>query len=114
MAKSTYDLTRRLTVQQNTLAGTMDGNGNPAEDWDTVCTVYAQKTGLKGRLFYAAAAAQKEDDVMFVTYYRADITAAMRIIDGPEIFEIKVPPVDEDGTRMWMQLHCRAVLQNGT
>lgn len=60
---------------------------------------------------------------MFTTYYRDGVKAGMQLIDGTAVdgtpnqnaqtYEIKVPPVDADGTRQWMQLHCREVLENG-
>jgi len=123
MAKNTYDLNRIITIQNNAAEGTTDANGNPAFNWINLCTVYAQKLGLKGRLFYDAAAAQEEDDVMFTIYFRYGIRSTMRLIDTTDIngvatanaqtYELKVPPTDPDGTRKYLELHCREVFENG-
>lgn len=36
--------------------------------------------------------------------YRADITAAMRVISGTRTFRLQGPPVDRDGRREWLDL----------
>ncbi len=106
------EMTHKIIIQNNVATGQND-SGFPLEDWQPLVTVYAKRTGLKGRLFYQAAAAQAESDVMFTIRYRQDIKALMRLIDGTETFEINLPPVDPDGRRMWLEIHTRQVLQNG-
>ena len=115
MATSAFNFERIVTVQYNAQRGQIDSEGHNQEDWQPYCQIFAHRLDVKGRLYFEAAAAQKEDDVTFIIYYRRnrDITAAMRIVDGADTLEIKVPPVDTDGTRMYMEVHCREVLENG-
>ena len=105
----------KITIQYNAQPDRVDDNGVSWPDFQPLSgmPIYAKKTGLKGRLFYQAAAAQAEDDIMFTIHYRTGLKAMMRIIEGMEIYEIKVPPVDSDGHRMWLDIHTRQVLQNG-
>ena len=107
------ELIHKILIQYNASADQTDDNGSPLEDWQSLMTVYAKKSGLKGRLFYQAAAVQAESDVMFTIRYSDGIKAGMRLIEGTETFEVKVPPIDLDGRRMWLEIHTRQVLQNG-
>jgi len=93
------DLRHKIIIQYNAALDQTDDNGNPLEDWQTLMTPYAKRTGLKGKLFYQAAAAQAETDILFTIRYRDGIKAGMRLIHGIETFEVKVPPVDPTGTK---------------
>jgi len=107
------DLRHKIMIQYNAALDQTDDNGNPLEDWQTLMTPYAKRTGLKGKLFYQAAAAQAETDILFTIRYREGIKAGMRLIHGADSFEVKVPPVDTTGRRRWLEIHTREVLQNG-
>jgi len=107
------DLRHKISIQCNAALDQTDDNGNPLEDWQTLMTTYAKRTGLKGKLFYQAAAAQAETDILFTVRYRNGIKAGMRLIHVTDSFEIKVPPVDPTGRRRWLELHTRQVLPNG-
>lgn len=106
-------LRHKITIRYNASTGQTNDNGGPLEDWQTLVTVHAKRSGLKGRLFYQAAAVQAESDVMFIIRYRSDVKAGMKLIHGAESFELKIPPVDVDGRRKYLELHTRQVLQNG-
>lgn len=108
------DMRHKITITSNEAAeGQTDSNGFPVENWKTVLTTYAKRTGLKGHLFYQAAAARAETDIMYTIRYQDGIEAGMRVVDLSEIYEIKVPPIDPDGRRLWLEIHTRQVLQNG-
>ncbi|MDQ7095946.1 phage head closure protein [Desulfosporosinus sp. PR] len=115
MAVKAGELRHCITIQYNAALGQTDENSFSAEDWRPLCSksLYAKKDGLKGRLFYQAAAAQAEDDIMFTIRYLEGIKAGMRVIEGSETFEVKVSPIDVDGLRQWLEVHTRQVLQNG-
>lgn len=110
---SVGELTHKLIINYNAQPGRTDENDNPWPDWQKLATVYAKKIGLKGKLFFQAAAVQAETDILYTIRYREDIKASMQIIDRLEILEVKVPPVDTDGIRQWLEIHARAVLTNG-
>jgi len=107
------DLRHKIIIQYNAALDQTDDNGNPLEDWQTLITTYAKRTGLKGKLFYQAAAAQAETDILFTVRYRDGIKAGMNVIHGTDSFEVKVPPIDPTGRRRWLEIHTRQVLQNG-
>ena len=107
------DLRHKITIQYNAASGQTDTNGCPVDDWQPLVSAYAKRSGVPGRLFYQAAAYQMENDVIFTIRYRSDIRAGMRVIEGSETFEIKVPPVDLDGRRRFLEIRVRQVLQNG-
>lgn len=109
------DLRHRIKIQYNAKAGQTDDNDNPIYDWQpiTINTIWAKKAGLKGKLFYQAAATNSENNVMFTIRYRSDVKAGMQLIDGNDIYDIYIKPIDPDDKRMWLQLHCKEILQNG-
>jgi head-tail adaptor len=84
----------------------VDGNGNPLP-------IMALKEGIKGRLYFQAAAVQSESDIQYTIRFRTDVKATMQIVDDTETLIIKVPPVDPDGYRMWLEIHARDVMANG-
>ncbi|HWQ89520.1 MAG TPA: phage head closure protein [Desulfitobacteriaceae bacterium] len=108
------ELRHLITIKYNATLGMTNSDGFPVETWVTLTTAWAKRSGLKGRLFYQAAAAQAETDVIFTTRFKEGIKAGMRIHEGQEIYEIKMPPIDPDGSRKWLEIHTRQVLQNGS
>lgn len=112
---TTYNLTHRVTIQYNAAAGQTDSNGErKAPELRTLATVFADRSGMKGYLKFAAAMSGHEDDEMFVIYWRPDVRAGMLFIENGEAFELKVPPFDPDGTRMWLECHCRRLTAGGS
>ena len=109
------DLRQKIIINYNAQPDRTNESGLPYPDWKplTSASIHAKRTGLTGRLFYQAAAAQSEADVLFTIRYRNDVKAGMQIIDGTEVFEITVPPIDPEGRRAWLEIHSRQVLQNG-
>lgn len=107
------DLRYKITILYNAAAGQISPNGSPVDDWQPLVTAYAKREGVTGRLFYQAAAYQMENDITFTIRFRSGIKAGMRVIEGSDTFEIKVPPADLDGRRSWLEIRTRQVLQNG-
>jgi SPP1 family predicted phage head-tail adaptor len=106
---SAYKLNHTLIIKHNTNDGTTDPL--PA-DWQTFCTVRAEKSGLKGRLFFETAAQQSESSATFTIHYRTDIKPGMRIIDNGDEnhpYEVKGDPVDPDDNRRWLEIHARRI-----
>lgn len=104
------DLNHHITV---TKPGPSSGYSSDPGEPIVVCITWAQKKGLTGRNFYQAAASQTEAEVTYTIRYRTDITAGMSVVEGSCTFEIYTPPVDEDGDRCWLTLHCKEVLPSG-
>lgn len=85
---------------------TTDNEGFPIKDWVKFKSLWVSKQGLIGRTFYAAAATQSENDVTYKTRYTKGIKAGMRVVDGDDIYYIKIDPVDKDGKRKELYLIC--------
>ena len=91
-----------------------DGTTEPV--WRALCTVWAKKAGLKGRTYYAAAAAQAESDAVFTIRYHTGIKPDMRIYldkDTVNQYRITSEPVDLNNDKAWLELHTQRVDQNG-
>lgn len=100
-------LRSKITIQHR-VTGT-DENGYPYEEWQNFVVVWAAKRGLGGREYYAAAAVQSENDVVFTVRYNqttSQITPEMRIIEGTDTekpYNIK-SIVDKDGSKRWLEI----------
>lgn len=84
MAKriKTNDLDRRITIQKK--GRKVDDAGFPVpnpKEWEDVVTVWAAREPIRGREFFAAAAAQAETTVRYKIRYREGITSEMRLYD---------------------------------
>jgi SPP1 family predicted phage head-tail adaptor len=107
---SAYKLNHVLTIKHNASNGTTD------DDWQTLCTVWAEKSGLKGRLFFEASAQQSESSATFTIHYRTGIKPGMHIIDNGDEkrpYEVKGDLVDPDDNRRWLEIHARRIEQGG-
>ena len=109
------DLNHHITI---TKPGPSSGYSSDPGPPVTVCQTWAKKKGLAGRNFYQAAASQAEAEVTYQIRYetgiRNAVTAGMSVVEGSHTFEIYTPPVDEDGDRCWLTLHCKEVTPSGT
>ncbi len=101
------DLFYKISIQHDTSDGTTDPM------WVTFATVWANKKGLAGRVFYQAAAVQSESDIIYTIRWQQGFTTGMRILDDTSILRIKAPPIDVDGRRKWLEIHAEEVLING-
>lgn len=95
------ELNTKITIQEYQI--TTDGEGFQTQKWTDFKKIWAKKTGLSGRIFYAAAAVQSEQDVIFMIRYCKDIKENMRIVEGDNIYDIKAI-VDKTGKRREMYI----------
>lgn len=106
-------LNRRVTFQQKTT--TTDALNQPLDQWTDYVTVWADvrfKRGLQSISGERASAEQDGTECSVSIRYRSDITAAMRIVDGPAIYDIKqvLPNI---GAKDYVDLACTAGVSNG-
>lgn len=81
--------------------------------WSDLCTVWAAKKQLTGRIFYQAAAEQAQNDIVFTIRYRTGIKPTMRIVFETDIYEITSEPIDVDDHNHWLEIHAKKVELNG-
>ncbi|MFU1798206.1 phage head closure protein [Paenibacillus azoreducens] len=80
------DLNRRITIQRKVRDEDDAGYPIPSDkEWEDVITLWANREPLRGREFFAAAAAQSESTVRYRIWYRSGITADMRFLDGKTV-----------------------------
>lgn len=108
-------LNKRITLQRKVTGEDESGYPTPgAGEWEDVITISAARIPLRGREFFAAAAAQAENTVRFEIRYRKGITADMRLICEGRIYNLSAPPLDDVyGDRTETHLMTTEVLQNG-
>lgn len=91
---------KRITIQKK--GRTEDDAGYPIpdpNDWEDVCTIWAEREPLKGREFFAAAATQYEKTVRWRIRYREDIKEGMRVVYKERFYPIYAVPDDVSGDR---------------
>lgn len=99
------DLRHRVTLQRNAI--TQDPKtGAMVSTWNDVADVWAQVAPLSGREYLAAQATQSEVQARIVIRYRDDVDAAMRVMHGTRIYEIKAVLPDADSGREHLTLMC--------
>ena len=118
-----YQLTHRIFIQSSTDA--TDENGNTAQAWASTTSnpIWAEKRGLLGKTFYAAAAVNSEDNILLTMHYTASakaITKDMRIVEGvhasggtatyDHIYIITAPPVDVQDAHKWIEVHAKELV----
>lgn len=103
------ELNRRITIQQ--LTNTVDDEGIPVETWTDVCTVWAARSPLSGKEYFAAAAANAEKTVKYRIRYRPGVLPNMRLVDHRDgvTYEIKAVLDDYYGDRTQTHLMCEVV-----
>jgi SPP1 family predicted phage head-tail adaptor len=98
-------LNRKITIihDLNRDQNLTDENGAPVEDWQPYKTIWANKKGLTGRVFYAAQAVNSETDVIFTIRYDKSIKTYMRITDDAGEYRIKAI-LDKEGKRRYLTI----------
>lgn len=95
-------LRHRIALQAVTV--TKDSGGILLETWATVIgssSVPASLEPLKGREYYQAAAVAAENTIPVTIRYRPGVTAAMRVLFGVRILNIRhVLNVEEGNTKL--------------
>jgi SPP1 family predicted phage head-tail adaptor len=90
------NLRHKITIQEKVL--TSNEHGYEVEQWQDWMTVWASKSGLSGREYYAAASIQSENDVIYKIRYVQGVNSDMRIVEGTNTYDIK-SVVDKDGRK---------------
>lgn len=80
------DFDQRVTIQQPDTG--QDSYGQPNTGWVDVGKVWAKKSDLTGREYMAASAAKAEVTTKIIIRYRPDVTAAMRVVLGIDVYNI--------------------------
>ncbi|MBD7967763.1 phage head closure protein [Paenibacillus gallinarum] len=107
-------LNKRITLQKKVTGEDNSGYPTPgAGEWEEVISIYASRKPIRGREFFAAAAAQAENTVRFEIRYRSGITPDMRLVCEGRIYNITAVLDDVYGDRTETHLMTTEVLQNG-
>lgn len=96
----------RVTLQQRAVA-VSGSTGARIETWEDLATVWAEARPTSGKDLIAAAAMQAEATVRFRIRWRADVTAAMRVLWRGVPHDILGQPVDREGGRHTLELLCK-------
>ena len=114
MSKTAYQLTHKITIQNNTSEGTRD-----SDPVDLFTNVWAAKQGNTGRMYYQAAAAQSNNEVVFTIHWTKDRAEQIRptmliILDGDTNHPLNITslPIDPADEHMWLEIHAKDNRQN--
>lgn len=80
-------LDRRIVIQKNTPI--QDALGESTDAWAEVATVWAERNDSRGREFFGSDQVTGEAVTMYRIRFRSDVVAAMRILDGAEVWDIQ-------------------------
>lgn len=86
LLKRLAGLDTRVTIE--TPAGAQDTFGASVPAWTEVATVWASVQDLTGREYFKAAEGNAEMTTRFKIRWRGDVTAAMRLVVGSDIYDI--------------------------
>ena len=104
------DLKHPVILQRPVTA--INEKGRPITAWADVVTVYADKTDVSGREFYAAQAYHAEDVVTFTIRWRTDVNPTWRLKHHGTAYNIlEVNHLGYMGD--FMRLKCRIVQGEG-
>ncbi|WP_085523853.1 phage head closure protein [Tuberibacillus sp. Marseille-P3662] len=104
------DLKYRIVLQE--FKPVRDNDGIITEKWVDTKSIWAQKQGVSGREYFAAASVNAEQTVKWHIRYRNDVTPGMRIREGDVSYDIK-SVIDETGLKKELVLMTEAVVQGG-
>ena len=90
----------RIKIQQRGTA--RDEAGQPVETWVDVAQVWAEIRDISGREFVAAGAEQAEVTTRIRIWRRDAVTAAMRVLHGTVVYDIKSPLLEGTDTTLLM------------
>ncbi len=100
-------LRHRITIQE--LTETKDPlSGELTNDWQDVCTVWAEIKALRGREYFAAQQTIAESSHEITIRYRRGIKPTMRAVHDDRIFDIQAV-LDKDGKMRYLSLVCKEV-----
>lgn len=103
-------MTERVTIQQNTT--TTDTHGGRSSSWGTLATVWAHIAPTRGAELLRAQAVASSIPLTVTAYYRADVTAKMRLLWTPTRSSaaaqrtLEIHAVRPANDLLWMELDC--------
>ena len=80
--------------------------GHREQIWKEIASPWVAIEPISGREFLAAAAERAEVTTRITMYYRADVTAAARIVYRGKVYNIKAALPDPDTGLEWLTLMC--------
>ncbi|MEY9096281.1 phage head closure protein [Paenibacillus sp. RC84] len=104
-------LRHRITLQKKETGS--DDEGLPLVNWIDFASVSAAIEPLRGREYFAAAAANAESTIKVRIRYRQGVTADMRVLYNGRILEVQSPPIDPFERHKELHLMCKEVAGNG-
>lgn len=111
---NTGKLNRRIKIQEKDPFEDETGYPSPNPSWEEVATLWASREPLKGREFFAAAAAQAETTVRYKIRYREGINSDMRLVDLKDDRIYKIEAVLDDVFNDRTETHIMAIeVSNG-
>jgi SPP1 family predicted phage head-tail adaptor len=96
-------LNNPITIQQRTSA--TDALGQPVETWSDLATMWGEIRHVSGMQQIKGDAEISTVRASIKVYQRDDVTAAMRVLHGSTLYDIKAVLPDELG-RVYMFLAC--------
>jgi SPP1 family predicted phage head-tail adaptor len=99
-------LNSRVSIQQRT--GGADALGQPGDSWTELAEVWAEIRHPSGVQQVKAGAEVSTVRASIKVRTRGDVTAAMRVVRGSKVYDIKAVLPDEQG-REFMFLVCEIV-----
>jgi SPP1 family predicted phage head-tail adaptor len=102
------DMNKKIVIKYN--AGTTtDDNGDPIENWQTLCAVWAKVEINSGREYYASRKVNAEWNGLFKIWYRSGIDTTMKVFYGSREFDIlTVLNPNEANVQTWLE--CKEVV----
>lgn len=94
----------RVTIQSATKS--QDATGAIVNTWAEFATVWASIEPLSGREFFAANQVQSNVSTRIRIRYLANVTAAMRVKNGNDYYDIQAVIHDSNSGREHIQLMC--------
>lgn len=96
-------LDQRITLQLRAPGvGTL---GQAQNSWTPVADVWAAAEPLRGREYFAAGQTQSEVTVRFTIRWRANVTAAMRVVWRGQAYDI-ASVIEPGGHKQMLELMC--------
>lgn len=92
---------------------TKNSAGEIESDWETVDTVWAGIEPLSAREFIAAQQMNSAVSVRVTIRYRADVTAAMRLVRGATVYNIQGVLADKESGIEYLTLPCSTGINDG-
>jgi len=98
-------LDRRITFQKFSV--TQNSFGELDETWADYVTVWAERSQLRGREFWASRQVAAELTTRYRIRYRDDLEPTMRIVDGSRTYDIQAI-IEMSDRNHWLEILAEA------